>query len=212
MVDCRHPHATAWAALRRSLAAGLVLAFPSLVNAAQMASTESPSPGGVGQIVEIGLVVLLVTVGFSALCLLCQVMRPALVRSAAIIAGRSPIRSLIYGVLMTIIVVLQLSLSKALPGFLGGILSLLFAVPYIGFLVLGATAVAHALGEKLLTNAGSPRQTSSVWAVLCGSALLGAVNLVPFLGQFVAIVGLSIGLGAMARHILGRKRTQTSTE
>jgi len=215
MVERRHSRpGVVREGLRRGVA-GLVLAAPTCLYAGQVASVEPAGTNGVIQVVQIGLVVVLLTVGFSALCLMCQVMRPAVVRSTAVIAGRSPIRSLVYGLLTTLIVVLQLSLSKALPGFIGGLLSLLFMVPYIVLLVLGATAAAYALGEKVLTNAGSPRQTSSVWGVLCGSALLGAVNLVPFLGQFMAVAALSIGLGAMVRHVLGRKRrnqTQADAE
>ena len=188
----------------------LALAAPKLLQAGQSVSPDPGAPDGVSQALLAGLIVLLISVGFTALCLICQTIRPVQVRSAALVAGRSPTRSLIYGLLTTVIVVLQLSLAKALPGFFGGLLSLLFIVPYVGCLILGATAAAQALGEKLLTSAGSPKQTSEVWAVLCGSLLMGTVNLVPFLGQAVMIASLSIGLGAMVRHVLGRKQRQTA--
>ena len=88
---------------------GSLTFFPALLQAA-----ETPSPIGIGAapLVLAGIVVLLLALGFTTLCVICQAVRPTQIRGAAILAGRSPVRSLVYGLLTAVIVILQLFRNK----------------------------------------------------------------------------------------------------
>lgn len=190
-----------------------LLIVPTLLRAAESAAPASASSGGdMGQVVLAGLAILLLTVGFMALTTFWQLLRPARCRAAAVLAGQSPFRCWIYGILTLLIVILQLALAKTLPPLLGILLTLAFTLPCFILLLIGAAAVAHALGEKLLTNTGSPGQMSDVWAVLTGSALLGLLNLIPVIGQVITVLALCIGLGAAVRRALRRRPERLEDE
>ncbi|MBN2452438.1 MAG: hypothetical protein JXR77_18780 [Lentisphaeria bacterium] len=154
----------------------------------------------------LGVVLVLTGIGFASVSVLVQVVAPRTTRAAAELAGRTPWRSAVYGVLLTLIVVLGVGILQALPGPLRRLLAIALAGPCLLLVLLGATAVCHALGERILTAAQSPRMCSDVWAVGVGALFLALANLLPALGQAVGLAALLTGIGAVGRHILGRRR------
>jgi len=159
---------------------------------------------GFAQPVLLGLAVLLGGIGFTAAMLVTQLAIPGLVRRSALLARRTPGRSLLYGVLVTVIVVLGLALARTTPAPFGKLLALALILPWMALLVLGLAAASYSLGESLLSASGSSREGAGPWAAGAGAALLALVNLLPLFGQAVTIVAALGGVGAVARAVLTR--------
>lgn len=154
--------------------------------------------------VLVALTILALGAGATAAVLVTHLVLPGLSRRSALLVRRTPVRSLIYGLLAVLIVVLALVLARGISPGLAKLLVALLGIPAVVFGLVGATAVSHSLGESLLAGAGSPHQDSGPWAVAVGAGLLSVVNLLPIVGQVICFVALLTGLGAVVRQTLTR--------
>lgn len=189
-----------------------ILCLTSLWSYAVYAADARPAGGDAADflaMIYFGLVILLLGTGFTMLCVIAQALRPESTRDISVIACHSPRRSLLYGVLISLILLLALIIGSQAGGGNGGqgaLLAIILLIPFTYMLVLGTTGVVHALGEKVLTGAQSSRQCSDTWAVGIGASVLALVNLVPLIGWILFVVGALIGLGAFTRNTFAKRR------
>ncbi len=157
-----------------------------------------------GSLVLAALAVLAFGAGATAMVLITHLALPGVCRRSALLARRTPGRSILYGLLAVVVFGLTLGLANAVRPGLAKPLAVLLGLPFAVFVLIGAAAACHSLGESLLTGAGSPLSDSGVWAVGAGAALLSAANLAPLVGQAVSLVAVLAGLGAALRCFLAR--------
>lgn len=190
-----------------------VLAALSLAPAA----TQAADGLGAGRVADLaspvlmGLIVLLLGLGFTAAMLVTHLVIPSLTRRGALLVRRTPGRSLVYGLAVTLAILLALMLAKAVSPVAGNLLGVVLVLPWAAFAVIGIAATCHSLGESLLTAAGSPHQDSGPWAVGAGAVLLSLINLFVGLGQVVCLLAFMVGLGAVVRQLLSRPRPASGT-
>jgi hypothetical protein len=181
---------------------GVVGLLPALAQAAQKRPAdrfvEVASP------VLMGLTVLLLGLGFTAAMLVTHLAAPGLTRRSALLARRTPGRSLLYGVMVTLTILLALLLAKSVSLGVGKLLGVVLLLPWLALALVGVAAACHSLGESLLVSSGSPHQDSGPWAVGAGAVLLALVNLLVGIGQLVWLTALLIGLGAVVRQLASR--------
>jgi hypothetical protein len=188
---------------RPALLAALSLA-PLVTQAADGLAT-----GRLGELaapVLMGVTVLFLGLGFTAAMLVTHLAVPGLTRRGALLVRRTPGRSLLYGLLLTLAIFLGLMLAKAAFPVAGNLLGVVLVLPWAAFACIGVAAACHSLGESLLTAAGSPHQDSAPWAVGAGAVLLSLINLLIGLGQIVLLIAILTGLGAVTRQLLTRPR------
>jgi hypothetical protein len=130
---------------------------------------------------------------------------PGVSRRSALLVRRTPARSLIYGLLVPLVILLALLLARSIEPVLAKLLVLVLGLPCAVLGLIGGAAVCYSLGESLLTAAGSPHHDSGPWAVGAGAVLLSLANLLPGLGQVLCLVALLTGLGAAVRQLLNRQ-------
>lgn len=183
----------------------LAVSCMQALHAAENSGETGAAAADILSLIYLGIVILFLAAGFCALCVIVQALRARVTRDMSVIVSHSPGRSLLYGVLVTTIFLLTLSIIKALPGNLANVLVLLVLVPYVTMLIVGTAGVAQALGAKVLTGAQSPKQCSDTWAAASGASILALVNLFPFVGWAVFIASTLVGLGALTRNALARK-------
>lgn len=172
--------------------------------------TQAAAPGATGNAgnlvspVLLGLIILLIGVGFTAAMLVTQLAVPGLVRRSALLVRRTPGRSLLYGLLVTVIVLLGLAAARATADPVGKLVSTVLILPWLALVVIGLAAASYSLGEGLLTASGSPHEGAGPWAAGSGAALLTLINLLPALGQVVLLLAMLAGVGAVTRQLLTR--------
>ena len=193
---------------RRAIIATLSL-LPAVTRAADgLAGTR---PADLASPVLMGLIVLLLGVGFTAAMLVTHLAVPGLTRRSALLVRRTPGRSLVYGLLVALAVLLALMLAAAILPIAGKLLGVVLLLPLAAFCIIGIAAACHSLGESLLVASGSPHQDSGPWAVGAGAVLLSLINLLVGLGQVVWLIALLAGLGAVVRHLLTRPSPAAGT-
>jgi hypothetical protein len=127
-----------------------------------------------------------------------------------LLVRRTPGRSLVYGLLTILAVILAVALAKGVSPGLANLVILALGLPCVVFGLIGGAATCYSLGESLLTAGGSPHHDSGPWAVGAGALLLALINLLPGLGQAVCLIAGLTGLGAVVRQLLTRRPPPTA--
>jgi hypothetical protein len=187
---------------KRSVMMAALSLLPALAQAA-----DGSAAGRIAELaapVLMGLTVLLLGLGFTAAMLVTHLVVPGLTRRGALLVRRTPGRSLLYGILVTLVVLLAILLAKSVFGHAAPLFGVVLLLPWLALAVVGTAAACHSLGESLLVASGSPHQDSGPWAVGAGAGLLSLINLFVGLGQIVWLIAVLAGLGAVVRQLCSR--------
>lgn len=190
-----------------ALFAALLLA-PALTRAAEGFSADRL--GELASPVLMGVGVLFLGLGFTAAALVTHLAVPGLTRRGALLVRRTPGRCLVYGILVSLVILLAIALAKAVAPVLAQLVAVVLVLPWLACAIVGISAACHSLGESLLVAAASPHQDSGPWAVGAGAVLLSLINLCVGFGQLVCLTALLAGLGAVVRQLLDRPAAATS--
>ncbi|MEZ5726767.1 MAG: polymer-forming cytoskeletal protein [Burkholderiaceae bacterium] len=94
----------------------------------------------------------------------------------------------------------------ALVTVIGVPLALLAILAYLALLMVGYLTAGIALGEWGLRRFASAREARTGWRALAagiGVLVVGLLAAIPFLGAFIALAALLLGVGALVRHVRG---------
>lgn len=148
------------------------------------------------------ILITLLFISLAAMAVVCSVVFPNVILRARRNAEQMPIRAFLIGLInyafFGLIAVALLSRSAADGGrFLGALIGTLL----LGFVLVGLTAIARFLGERLRPNDANP-----IRQLVVGMVTLELAALVPFVGWFLLplIAGL-IGYGALIIALIWRK-------
>jgi hypothetical protein len=164
----------------------------------------------VGGFYQSGTIVFLVFISFvliialAACCGVYSVLRPQTVISGSEQLSGSAGRSFVMGVLTYALLILFLVILEPM-GKIKGILVLPVLTVYALMLLNGFTALAHSVGEKILSNINSPKLGSSLFAVLFGSVSLLVVSIIPIVGWILLVVMSTFTLGISVRQLFAKK-------
>lgn len=140
---------------------------------------------------------LLGVVGFllslQGLWLFCRALWPTKVIASATRCGRNPLKSLLAGVVVTLLMMLATVLAGAVPG-PGQVLAFGIVSAYVVFSGVGVAGLATHMGQRL----SSPADDRRPWAATVrGGVVLELAYVVPIVGWFV-ILPASVVMGAGA--------------
>jgi len=164
-----------------------------------------------GDIVGLVIVLFVVGVGIAALTVLLDAVFPRLVRRARNTAERMPFRSAVVGAInfffFSALALIAFAIAQDLTGsgaeFGAGVLRL-FGVLILsvlgGFIAFGIAAIARWVGERMMPEAPSVRQSMS------GIITLELAALAPLVGWFlVPLVVMCVGYGAVIIALVWRR-------
>ena len=121
----------------------------------------------------------------------------ALVRASAALRGRFGGLTLIGLLFHASVLLLAVVFVALVVVFVGIPLLALLAIGLTLFRAAALGAVFHHVGERLLERRGAGRAASGYASVLLGALVVGALSLVPFLGELAWIVANCAGAGAL---------------
>jgi hypothetical protein len=141
--------------------------------------------------------ILLAVVGFllslQGLWLFCRALWPNKVIASATRCGRNPVKSLLAGIVVTLLMMLATVLAGQVPG-PGQILAFGIVSLYVVFSGIGVAGLATHMGQRL----SSPTDDRRPWAATVrGGVVLELAYVVPIVGWFV-ILPASVVMGAGA--------------
>jgi hypothetical protein len=172
-------------------------------------TVDATRPSQVQQLAGLSMVVIIVLVciiGSLFLYTLYTVLKPKKVLLGSEFVKAHSLRSFLSGILTVIVSLGVFMICDKLGEGIGHLLALLYLAILIYWAVSGLASVSHQLGERLLTNLNSDHLGSSVKCVLAGGMLFLGLAFLPFLGQFIQGIILTMALGLSVNMLLGLKR------
>lgn len=144
---------------------------------------------------------LFAALAFAACAVLAAVLAPRPLASAARMAGETPGRSFVYGLVsLPVFFVLCVVLAVSIVGIP---LLLLLTPAYLALLFYGALVAAFFLGSRVLLVTGRYRVGNALAAVV-GAMMLAATTLIPVLGDLLLYALALLGTGAVILALFSR--------
>lgn len=163
------------------------------------------------QLIVLILILLITGIGLAALTLLCDVILMRFVRRARAAISQLPLRALIigginfvfFGVVGFVLFAVAQEAENGGANGIAGILRLLGVVEILAlasFLMLGLTASARWVGEKIAPDAHAPRQ------IILGIIVIELASLAPLVGWIVVpLAATLLGYGAVIVALVRRR-------
>ncbi len=165
----------------------------ALVRGSVTRSAPPAHENNAGAILGVGLVLALyMLVAFLLLTLVLVLLMPRIFHVATEAARRSLGKTFLVGFLASFIV--PVALVTLLFTVVGIPLALFAGLIWLVIVLLAGPFAAYLTGRLLLQNTSV---NNAIWTMLLGAAVLGVLNLIPFIGGLVALVALWFGLGTL---------------